>query len=136
MHNVPGYREVAHTADWELEVWAADLPGLLQQAALGMYALAGVRLQPGPRRTCSLTLQGLDDEDLLVKFLSELLYLGNQQGLAFDTFNLYMDSGSLNARLGGAPIASQDKEIKAVTYHQLAIRRGPHGLAANVVFDV
>jgi len=27
----PGYREVEHTADWELEVWAADLPGLLEQ---------------------------------------------------------------------------------------------------------
>ena len=25
-----GYREVEHTADWELEVWATDLAGLLE----------------------------------------------------------------------------------------------------------
>ena len=42
-----GYRELEHTADWELEAWADDLPGLLEQAARGMYALSGVRLDGG-----------------------------------------------------------------------------------------
>jgi hypothetical protein len=44
-----GFREHAHTADWELEVWAPDLATLFVQAALGMYALSGVILQPGRR---------------------------------------------------------------------------------------
>ena len=39
-----GFREHAHTADWELEVWAPDLPTLLEQAARGMYAISGVQL--------------------------------------------------------------------------------------------
>lgn len=125
-----------HTADWELEAWAADLPGLLEQAARGMYALAGVRLKDGPRQTCSITVQGADGESLLVKFLSELLYLGGQKGLAFETFDLHMAGYTLQAELTGAPIATQDKEIKAVTYHRLAIHQEPHGLAVNVVFDV
>jgi SHS2 domain-containing protein len=42
----------------------------------------------------------------------------------------------LHIELGGAPIASQEKEIKAVTYHNLVIRRIHKGLAANIVFDV
>jgi SHS2 domain-containing protein len=42
-NQVAGYREREHTADWELEVWAPDLPRLLEQAARGMYRLAGLR---------------------------------------------------------------------------------------------
>ena len=33
-----------HTADWELEVWAEDLSGLLEEAAGGMYELMGVEV--------------------------------------------------------------------------------------------
>ncbi len=125
-----------HTADWELEAWAADLPGLLEQAARGMYALAGVRLQGGPRQTCAISVQGEDGETLLVKFLSELLFQCSQKGLAFEGFNLRLTGNTLQAELTGAPVASQDKEIKAVTYHRLAIHQEPYGLAVNVVFDV
>ncbi len=45
-----GFREKDHTADWELEVWAPDLPGLLVEAARGMYWLMGARLEHGQRQ--------------------------------------------------------------------------------------
>ena len=61
-----GYREVEHTADWELEVWATDLPGLLEQAARGMAQLSGMRLQVEPRVARSLSLSANDPETLLV----------------------------------------------------------------------
>ncbi len=131
-----GFREVPHTADWELEVWGPDLPALLEQAARGMCALAGVRLAPAGRITRSLELQAADPESLLVSFLSELLFFGWQENLGFDTFELELDDLHLNASLQGAPIAEQAKEIKAVTYHKLAIQPGPRGLAAHIVFDV
>ena len=44
-----GFREKEHTADWELDVWAPDLPALLEQAARGMYWLMGARLEEGAR---------------------------------------------------------------------------------------
>ena len=132
-----GFRELAHTADWELEVWAPDLPGLLEQAARGMCSLAGIRLQPGPRQMLPLELSALDAESLLVRFLSELLWLSQQQNLAFDEFQLSVDAGfNLRGQLSGAAIASLNKEIKAVTYHNLVIRQTSQGLAANLVFDV
>ena len=37
-----GHREVEHTADLELEVWAPDMPALIEEAARGMYGLMGV----------------------------------------------------------------------------------------------
>jgi len=73
---------------------------------------------------------------LLVRFLSELLFLGEKDGLAFDSFDLQVKGEALHAALSGAPVAAQDKEIKAVTYHKLAIRQTQDGLAVNLVFDV
>jgi len=137
MTTLVGFREVPHTADWELETWAPDLTGLLEQAAQGMVAISGTRLQPTERLSRSLELHALDAESLLVRFLSELLWLGQQEGLAFDTFWFSLEPGwRLHVELGGAPIASQEKEIKAVTYHNLVIRRTARGLAVNIVFGV
>ena len=131
-----GFQERPHTADWALDVWAPDLPTLLEQAARGMYALMGTRLRAEPRTQRSFELRSSDPESLLVAFLSELLYWGEQEGLGFDTFHLALSGETLQANVGGAPIESQSKEIKAVTYHNLAIRQGERGLETTVVFDV
>ena len=135
-----GYREIEHTADWQLEAWASDLPALLEQAARGMYALAGVRFAVGPLVQRQVDLHAFDAESLLVRFLAELLYFSGQEGLAFDAFHLQLNQDAegyhLHAELGGAPLAGVDKEIKAVTYHNLAVRTTERGLEASVVFDV
>jgi SHS2 domain-containing protein len=131
-----GYREVEHTADWELEVWAMDLPGLLEQAAQGMYSLSGMRLRLEPRLVRTLNLKANDCETLLVKFLSELLYITEQEWIGFDKFRITVDGFDLEAELEGAQLASLDKEIKAVTYHRLAVRQVGGKLRVNVVFDV
>jgi SHS2 domain-containing protein len=133
-----GFEEIEHTADWELHLWAPDLPGLLEQAARGMYALAGMRLavdgQPGPAR--SLEISASDPESLLVRFLSELLHINFQENLGFDGFQLSIHNNHLKAELSGGLVLSVAKEIKAVTYHNLVIRTTERGIEASVVFDV
>jgi SHS2 domain-containing protein len=132
-----GFREHAHTADWELEIWAPDLPSLLEQAARGMYALSGMRLQKGPHQTRTIALHAADAESLLVRFLTELLWVEQEEGLGFDDFAITIDNlFNLQAMMGGAAIANLDKEIKAVTYHNLAVQTTSQGLRVNIVFDV
>jgi len=131
-----GFREIEHTADWELEVWAKDLPSLLEQAGRGMYLLAGFKLQAGPRVSRSFKLAVNDNESLLVDFLSELLWIAEHEGLAFDAYDLSIDINWLNAKLDGAPITCFSKEIKAVTYHNLNIINSGDGLQVRIVFDV
>ncbi len=146
-----GFREYEHTADWQLHVWAPDLTGLLEQAARGMYALSGTRLQAGPRLEETLEIKALDPENLLVRFLDEILYYSEQENIGFDAFQLslnrtnqdgaildgtILDGTILHAQLKGAPIESSDKEIKAVTYHKLGIRKTKGGLEVEIVFDV
>ncbi len=131
-----GFREVEHTADWALEVWAPNLDELFAQAALGMYQLMGVRLADQSSVSQSLDLAAVDDESLLVTFLAELLYLAESRRIAFDQFAIHCDESRLQARLGGGPIASQELQIKAVTYHNLAISRDSERVTVSIVFDV
>ncbi len=132
-----GFRELAHTADWELEVWAPDMATLLEQAARGMYAISGVKLDQASLQERALVIQAADREGLLVRFLSELLWLAQAEGIGFVHFDLKLDRNyALSAVLRGAPIRSLGKEIKAVTYHNLEVKATPHGLQVRIVFDV
>ena len=134
--NHSGYREVEHTADWELEVWAPDFPILLEQAARGMYALSGVELLETQRITRNISLTIYDHESALVEFLNELIWYGEDERLGFDQFRITVLEDHLSARLTGAQIIHQMKEIKAVTFHNLRINRTERGVEVNIVFDV
>ena len=136
MQLTAGFREIEHTADWQLEAWAPDLPGLFEQTARGMYSLAGVHLKAGLRCKRSFELKAEDVETLLVRFLSELLFIEEQEGLGFDEFELTLRDNSLTANLAGSPVTSISKEIKAVTYHHLLVRASSQGWEVNIVFDV
>jgi len=131
-----GYSEIEHTADWELHVWAPDLTTLLEIAARGMYDLSNTELAAGSREMCEFVIPFVDRETLLVDFLAELLFLSEDEGIAFDDYQLRLNSGILKVKASGGPIQNQAKEIKAVTYHGLQIRETKRGLEVRIVFDV
>lgn len=131
-----GYLEVEHTADWELHVWAPNLRELFVQAATGMYQLSGTVLAGEARVTRKLELDAPDPEALLVSFLSELLYWGETEEFGFDEYDVQVAVGQVHGEVRGSRIAVQEKEIKAVTFHQMEIRESAIGFEVNIVFDV
>jgi SHS2 domain-containing protein len=131
-----GFEELEHTADWSLRVWAPDLAGLLEQAAQGMNSLCGIQLKEGELVSRTLELEAPDAETLLLDFLSEVLYFGERDGLGFRHYFLKLEGLALKARLEGGEIKTQEKEIKAVTYHDLEILEKDNRLEATLVFDV
>jgi SHS2 domain-containing protein len=131
-----GFQEIEHTADWALKVWAQDQAELFRQAAIGMNTLSEIRLEPRPRVEQRIKLTAIDIESLLVAFLSELVFFGEQDDLGYDRFDIAIDGLSLQAHLEGAPIASRKKEIKAVTYHNLQVVETETGFQVVIVFDV
>jgi len=137
MENSPaGFQEVEHAADWALRVWAPQMSSLLEQAARGMLTLAGVKVADGPVCEREIEISYLDREQLLVKFLSEILFFIEQENLAFSEYHLSLDQDRLKARLRGYPVRSLEKAIKAVTYHNLEVRQTERGVEAYIVFDV
>ncbi len=131
-----GFEELPHTADWAIEVWAEDLPSLFAEAAHGMNALSGLALASGTRVNRTFQHEAMDDETLLVAFLSELIYAQEQQNLGFDFFQVELQPGYVNVKMEGAPVASVEKPIKAVTFHNLKIMHSNPGFETQIVFDV
>jgi SHS2 domain-containing protein len=131
-----GFEEISHTADWSARVWAHDLPSLFIEAARAMNSLSGTVIGAGPRVARTFASKGPDVESLLVAFLSELVYYQEQENLAFDVFDLRVAGQWLKVEMEGAPIASVEKAIKAVTYHNLRIQRTTEGFETTIVFDV
>ena len=137
MCNQPaGFCEIEHTADWELKVWAPDFPRLLEQSARGMYSLMGLRLESSHRLERKIIIEAVDRETTLVDFLNELLFIAESQSTGFDEFQIEIEGLTLTANLRGTRISAVGKEIKAVTYHNLAVQNTSTGLIVNLVFDV
>src|ERR1044071_1421224 len=131
-----GFEEISHTADWSARIWAGDLPSLFVEAARAMNSLSGTVAGNGPRVTQTFGAEAPDAESLLIAFLSELLYLQEQKDLTFDKFDLRVAGQWLKVEMEGTQIASSEKAIKAVTYHNLRIEKTNKGFEVTIVFDV
>lgn len=131
-------RIIDHTADWALRVRAGDLAELFRRAAVGMARLLGGDLAAVPLdETRALAVTADDAEGLLVEWLGELAYWAERDGfvasqIEWETFS----ATSLAATIRGGRLAELQKHIKAVTYHDLAIRPYGDGLEVTIVFDV
>jgi len=135
--NLPAWEEVEHTADWSLRVRGADLRSLFENAALGMVSLLG---DANPKQITfqrTIEVSAMDQESLLVEWLTELLYL-LEDDLIFSEIRVkQIDSNHLIGDVsGGPPDQPPMKIIKAVTYHLLEIRPTNSGYETVIVFDV
>ena len=112
-----GYVEVEHTADWALKVWAENLSGLLFEATRGMYELMGA--VPGENQgVVRVRASGIDAESLLVNYLTELVLLGEEAGLMITPTAPVVTDFEISIDTQVYQTKRQEKEIKAVTYHQ------------------
>jgi SHS2 domain-containing protein len=131
-----GYQEIEHTADWELHVWAPDIFKLLSISAVGMYALSQTTLMETPKVEREFEIKFQDRESMIVDFLTELLFFEEDEGLAFNSFQITKAEDVFKFVVTGAPIKEHGKEIKAVTYHGLKVNETARGLEVSIVFDV
>ena len=135
------FKILDHTADVGLEVRADDLASLFNNAARGMFSIIASieNIQPTEQFPLEVTAENL--EDLLVNWLSELLYLFSTKMVLFSRFEIIeIDDHHIRAKALGQPIDQSSHnlytEIKAVTYHELQVRKLDHGWIARVIFDV
>lgn len=135
------YEPLSHTGDLGIVVYGKDLPELFAHAAWAMFDVMSDVTTIQPRQTIALSVSATDLEDLLVRWLSELLYLYDTQRLLCCAFTLTtLEPTHLTAIVAGEPLDPArhpiDTEIKAVTYHQLAIAQMAGGWQACVIFDL
>ncbi|MCX5801575.1 MAG: archease [Candidatus Eisenbacteria bacterium] len=137
----PPYELIDHTADLGMIVRGQNLERLFENAGLALFDLLTKVTLVRPDSKWSISLRAENLEALLVEWLRELLYLfyGKKRLLcAFETDEL--TKTSLEVTCWGERYDpgrhTLITEIKAVTYHELAITRKDSGWSAQIIFDV
>ncbi|MCU0539154.1 MAG: archease [Desulfobacterales bacterium] len=132
------FEEVEHTADRALRIYGTTWEGFLVNAAHGLNSI----LAPSPSRVAGpvakeVDLEAIDRESLLVAWLSELAYWAEVESLVFDRFDFIdLTPEKVRASIRGGVAERLGRNVKAVTYHGLAIIETSSGFSATVVFDV
>jgi SHS2 domain-containing protein len=138
-----GWRFLPHTADIAVAVEARSLPRLFEHSAAALFDLVTDSSVVVPKRTLRFAARGQSLEDLLVRFLSELLYLQEVKGWRFRCCTVQkLDRTGLEVRgeAEGEPFDPQRhprrREVKAITYHQIGVRREAGRWHVTFVVDV
>lgn len=134
------YEELSHTADISIRVSGRTLNDVFENAAFGMFdMISGRRLARVPAEVQeSLTLESFDRESLLVDWLTELLlwYEANRKMVTRTEIQAISDTELTADFWAGAAEFEPYADIKAVTYHDLAIEKVDETWQATIVFDV
>lgn len=132
----PPWEEIEHTADIALRVRGETLANLFANAARGMLSLVVGETEGQPRQI-GVALEAPDPETLLVDWLTELVYLMEDETLVVtDVEVASAQEKALRATVTGVTGGDLVRHIKAVTYHDLSIEKTEGGYQATVVFDV
>ena len=132
-----------HTADIGIEVKAPSLTALFETAGAALFDIMFESSEEVPAEAIELDLSVTADdaEMLLVRWLSELLFLYDTKAVILREFRVSdVSETCLKARVRGEhynpSMHALKTEIKAVTYHQIALRRTGESWSARIVLDV
>ena len=130
-----------HTADIGIIVYGEDLETLFENAGEAFFHLITdmKRVRRRVRRRIEIGKEGL--ERLMVDWLSELLYLHDVEHLLFKEFKIEsVGEDGLRATVRGEPFQEGvhviKTEVKAVTYHQIEVRKENGNWRAQIIFDL
>jgi len=129
-----GHRQIEHTADIALEIWAPSPEELFEEAAQALVEImteGAVVSSDGERM---IELECLDPEDRLVCWLNEVIFLAVNSGFVLESAELRLEGETrLSAKIRGAESEELvTAELKSVTYHDLVLEER----FARIVIDV
>ncbi len=135
------FQEIEHTADCALLVRGSDLRDLLQAAVDGFLALVTDEQRPAPVHWTEYEVRADDPAVLVMRAVRELLYRLQEMQVPVAAEVLEASEAPAQAlvRAGLVPLSVAGPHlhrlIKAVTYHDLELRRDPQGLSLVLTFD-
>jgi SHS2 domain-containing protein len=135
------YETFEHTADLGIRVFGRTYEEVFANAAYALFDFLTNLDNVGESLSCKIQVEAVDPEELLVRWLSELLFLSESRGYLFKDFSFsHLDQTSLQAEAHGETFdPSRHKlkaEVKAVTYHQVEVKEKDGRWEARVIFDI
>lgn len=138
---MPKYILTNHTADLGIIVFGDTLQKLFLNAAFALFNIITDLSKVEEKIEYRLEITGIDREQLLVKWLNELVYFHDVENLLFKGFYITdIEDSRLHAVVRGE-VFTEGKHViyrgvKAVTYHDLSIIQEDHQWKAQVIVDL
>jgi SHS2 domain-containing protein len=128
---------IEHTAELQLEIHARSEAGIFRQAVEALRELLeDEEPASGARAERTVEAEATDRGALLAEWLAELVFLAESDGLVPDEVrDLVVGDDTVTGVVAGR-LDEPRHLIKAVTYHDLELRRDRDGWRGNVVLDV
>lgn len=136
-----GYEILNHTADFGVRIYGKTLNELFKSGFTAIRdAMVEINRKGEKINEIIFKEEAETLEDLLVSFLSEVIFQTIVYGRVFTDCEIEVKGNSINAKLLYEDFDHSrhrlKKEIKSVTYHNLQIKQTPQGYEATVICDV
>lgn len=135
------FEYIEHPADIAFRVYGRTLTALFKNSVSAIYDIlkphknSSIRVYRKKKQLSSNSTEGL-----LVLFLNEILYLALEKYLIFTKILINIKcshmANILEYEMIGHKIDNVDREIKAVTYHNLEIRKSGDYYQADIIVDI
>ena len=129
-------------ADAAFEAFGDTLEELFGSCALATFEVMVDTRNIKSEQKQEIKIKDLNLEDLLFDFISELVYLKDARKVFFSKFDLKISKNeeySLKGEIWGEKIDYKKQEVrrdvKAITYHMLEVKKMDNGWRAQVVLD-
>lgn len=135
------FNELDHTADVRMRITADGFANLLSESG---FALARVLYGAYPDEPASMTVEieadGRTEEELIVNFLSELLFLTETEYLVPMAFALDVDGLSVSGTVSGVAFDRSRHAggvgIKGISYSGLQLTKTNTEYELQIIFDI
>jgi SHS2 domain-containing protein len=132
---------IEHTADVGIRAWGDSIEEAFENAALGMFSIIADVSKVDLIGEAEVRVNNESLDELLVDWLSELLYLFDAERIFLGKFEVKIDKKDryyLKGRVYGEKYDPKKHgmgvEIKAVTYHMLKVDTDKNEV--EVLFDI
>lgn len=132
------YKILEHTADLKIRFRGNTFTQLLENSALALSHLLLPDKDNG-NTTLKLTLNGTSREQMLVRFLNELIFHTQTEYVVFNRFEITESRNAINVVCKGSridPSENPEYDFKGVTYHDLKIEENDGILTSDLVIDI
>ena len=132
------YEILQHTGDAKIKVFGETKEALFVAALRGMNAILKAKGKREKAKVRKIVLQSADINMLLVDFLSEVNYLRQVNMEVYESIKIDQFSDTkLEGELSGYAVEELGEDIKAVTFHELDIKKNKEGVWETVIiFDI
>ncbi|MEM0227173.1 MAG: archease [Ignisphaera sp.] len=144
-----GYEFLPHTADIMIKSWGKSLEEAFSEVAKALFEIITDTSSIAPSMEINLEVCGHDLENLLYRWLEELLYYHDAQNMIFGQFHIecvkeIVTNNERQYCLYGKALGEKfDKDkhesrtvVKAITYHQMRIWIENNLYYLTVVVDI